>query len=255
MPQKRQTDVADEGRFQIRSLALNFASGHEIHAHAHEWHQLIYASRGAMSVNTVDGSWVVPPKRAVWMPGGVTHEIEMAGTVAMRTLYLSPELAATLPRSCRVMEVTPLLRELILHILDLGMLDRTVPEQARLIGVIVDQLNAIPVAPLKLVMPTDSRALRVAESLRLRPGDNESLDVLAKDAGASKRTIERLFQDETDLSFGKWRQQLRLLHALKLLALGESVTTAALEVGYDSTSAFISVFKNAMGTTPGRYYE
>jgi len=103
-------------------------------------------------------------------------------------------------------------------------------------------------------MPADIRAVRVAEIVRQNPGDAKSLDHLAKKIGASKRTIERLFQTETEMTFGKWRQQLRMLHALRLLAAGETVTTAALEVGYDSTSAFISAFKTAVGTTPGRYY-
>src|SRR5204863_8524735 len=123
-----------------------------------------------------------------------------------------------------------------------------------LIDVIVDQFQTLPTMPLKLPMPSDARALRVADIVRENPGQAKSLDDLVKKIGASKRTIERLFQAETELTFGRWRQQLRLLHALRLLAAGESVTAAALEVGYDSTSAFISAFKNTVGTTPGRYY-
>lgn len=257
MPQKRRVankKSDDEARFQIRSLALNCPSGYEIHSHSHEWHQLIYASRGAMSINTADGSLVVPSKRAVWMPAGITHEIEMIGAVSMRTLYLKPDLNGKLPKHCHVIEVTPLLRELILHIIGVGMLDRNVPSQRRLIGVIADQLSAVAAVPLKLPMPNDARALRVAETLRESPGDTTSLTHLSRKAGASKRTIERLFQAETEMSFGKWRQQMRLLHALRLLALGESVTTAAIEVGYDSTSAFIAAFKTVLGKTPGQYY-
>jgi len=257
MPQKRRVSNAesdDEARFQIRSLALNCPPGYEVHPHSHEWHQLIYASRGAMSVNTADGSWVVPSKRAVWMPAKITHEIEMIGSVSMRTLYLKPDLNGPLPKHCHVIEVTPLLRELILHTIDIGMLDRNVPSQRRLIGIIVDQLSAVAAVPLKLPMPNDARALRIAEALRESPGDTTSLAHLSRKAGASKRTIERLFQAETEMSFGKWRQQMRLLHAVRLLALGESVTAAALEVGYDSTSAFIAAFKTVLGTTPGQYY-
>ena len=95
---------------------------------------------------------------------------------------------------------------------------------------------------------------RVAEIVRANPAEAKSLDQLARKVGASKRTIEREFQSQTEMTFGTWRQQLRMLHALRLLAAGESVTTAAFEVGYDSTSAFISAFKTALGTTPGRYY-
>ena len=189
------------------------------------------------------------------MPAGIKHEIEMVCAVSVRTLYLRPDLSASFPQHCHVIEVSPLLRELILYTIGIGMLDRSVPAQRRLIGVIVDQLNVVQASSLKLTMPSDPRALRVADTLRERPGDTTSLAHLSKHAGASKRTIERLFQLETEMSFGKWRQQLRLLHALKLLASGESVTAVAFEVGYESTSAFIAAFKTMLGKTPARYYE
>jgi AraC-like DNA-binding protein len=257
MPQKRRASnhrKESEDRFQIRSLALNLPTGYMVHSHSHVWHQLIYASRGVMTVNTTKGTWVVPSKRAVWVPARTIHEIEMTGAVSMRTLYLRPDLNGSLPKHCHVIEVTPLLRELILHTIGIGMLDRDVPSQRRVIGVIVDQLSVVAAVPLKLPMPSDARALRVADALRESPGDTTSLAHLSRKAGASKRTIERLFQAETEMSFGKWRQQMRLLHALRLLALGESVTAAALEVGYDSTSAFIAAFKTVLGKTPGQYY-
>jgi AraC-like DNA-binding protein len=180
--------------------------------------------------------------------------VEMRGPVAVRTLYLRTGLSDLLPTDCCVVNVSPLLRELILRTIEIGLLDRNVPSHKHLIDIILDQFHALPTVPLKLPMPVDQRALRVAQLVRDSPADAGSLDHLARRTGASKRTIERLFQTETEMTFGKWRQQLRVLHALRLLAAGESVTTAALEVGYDSTSAFISAFKNAVGTTPGRYY-
>lgn len=256
MSKKRRAaaDEDPEARFEIRTLALNCPSGHVIHSHSHEWHQLIYASRGVMTVNTTTGSWVVPSHRAVWVPARVEHRIEMLGTVFVRTLYIKTGLSRLLPTECCVVNVSPLLRELVLHAIQLGMLDRNVPSQKRLSGVIVDQLQTLRTVPLKLPMPSDTRALRVAEVLRQNPGDQRPLQQLARETGASKRTLERLFLSETEMSFGKWRQQLRVLEALRLLAAGKPVTSVALEIGYDSTSAFISAFKTALGTTPGRYY-
>jgi len=257
MPKKRQNSSSDadlEDLLDIRSYAVELSTAHKIHKHSHDWHQLIYASRGVMTVNTSTGSWVVPSRRAVWVPGGIEHEIEMSASVSVRTLYLRTGLSAALPDECCVVNVSPLLRELILRTIDIGMLNRTVATHKHLIDVILDQFRTLPTIPLNLPMPADIRALRIAELVRDNPGDAKSLDCLAKKIGASKRTIERLFQTETEMTFGKWRQQLRMLHALRLLAAGENVTTAALEVGYDSTSAFISAFKNAVGTTPGRYY-
>jgi len=257
MPKKRQNVSSEpdpEDLLDIRSYAVELSTSHKIHKHSHDWHQLIYASRGVMTVNSSTGTWVVPSRRAVWVPAGIEHEVEMSASVSVRTLYLRTGLSDLLPNDCCVVNVSPLLRELILQTVELGMLNRSVATHKHLIDVILDQFRTLPTIPFNLPMPADVRALRVAEIVRNSPGDAGSLDDLAKQIGASKRTIERLFQTETEMTFGRWRQQLRMLHALRLLAAGEPVTRAALEVGYDSTSAFISAFKTAVGTTPGRYY-
>ena len=257
MPKKRQKPLANldvEDSFDIRSHAFGSATTFKIDKHSHDWHQLVYATRGVMTVNTTRGSWVVPSRRAVWVPAGIEHEVEMVGPVAVRTLYLRTGLSKLLPEDCCVINVSPLFRELILRVLEIGMLNRNVASHKHLIDIILDQFHTLPTVALNLPMPNDVRALRVAEIVRQNPADAKSLDHLVRKIGASKRTIERLFQSETEMTFGKWRQQFRMLHALRLLAAGESVTTAALEVGYDSTSAFISAFKSAVGTTPGRYY-
>jgi AraC-like DNA-binding protein len=134
------------------------------------------------------------------------------------------------------------------------MLRRNVPSEERLMAVMMDQIEALPAAPLQLPMPRDTRARKVADLLRANPAEPASLACIAKQVGASPRTLERLFRSEANMAFGKWRQRLRLLHALRLLAAGEPVTAVALEAGYDSTSAFISMFKRELGTTPSRYH-
>lgn len=253
MSKKRQPLDFEEG-IEIRSLASGFSDGFVIDTHSHDWHQLVYSTHGVMIVNTEGSSWVVPSHRALWVPAGVAHEVEMVGAVSLRTLYVRTGSSRALPGQCCVVNVSPLLRELIQHTIKAGMLNRFVASEKRMVGVILDQLETLRTVPLNLPMPHDARAVRVAELVQANPAENRSLDQLSHRTGASKRTIERLFRSETDMTFGKWRQQLRLLHALKLLASGESVTAAALEVGYDSTSAFIYAFKTALGTTPGRYY-
>jgi AraC-like DNA-binding protein len=243
--------------FLLRSLSMRYESGSRLPAHRHDWGQLVYASRGVMTVGTPAGTWVVPPLRAVWIPPGALHRIEMSGAVFMRTLYLAPGLPglpARLPPTCCVVQVSPLLRELVLHAVALAPLDPAVPEHARLVDFLLDQLETVPTVPLSLPMPGDPRALRVAEALREHPADPRTLAALARSAGASKRTLERVFRRETGLSFGRWRQQLRLLEALRMLAAGRAVTDVALDVGYESPSAFITMFKGALGTTPSRYY-
>jgi AraC-like DNA-binding protein len=208
-----------------------------------------------MSVQTDDGTWIVPPNRSVWIPARVGHSITMSGRVSMRTIYFLPRLVKTLPKRCCVIEVSPLLRELILRAVAMGPLRREIAEHKRLVDFMLDQLRVLPTLPLELPMPRDPRALRIAIRIRDNPGDRATLADLAKAAGASRRTLERVFRADTGMTLGRWRQQARLLHAVRMLASGENVTATALEVGYDSTSAFIEAFSSVLGATPGRYYK
>jgi AraC-like DNA-binding protein len=206
-----------------------------------------------MTVHTSQGTWVVPPHRAVWIPANVVYRVEMSGKVSVRTLFFVAGFAGRMPGRCQAVNVSSLMRELVLHAVRLGMLRRGVPSEARLARVVVDQLETLPTVPLQLPMPQDARARRAAEQLLLGPG--ESIDEAARMAGASKRTLERLFRGETAMTLGRWRQRLRLIEALRLLAAGQPVTRVALDVGYDSPSAFITAFRRELGTTPGRYCE
>ena len=258
MSQKRQPAIFDplgDKHSQIATLSHNYPAGHVIPSHFHDRDQIVYASRGVMTVRTSVGTWVVPTHRAVWIPAAVPHTITMSGTVAMRTLYLTPRLASTLPRSCCVINVSPLLKELILHVCTVTALKKSIQRQRHLIEVIVDQLKVIQMVPLQLPNLSDRRALRVARTLISDPSNRQALAQICKGSGAAKRTIERLFQEEAGMTFGKWRQQLRLMQAMRLLAEGAKVTHAALEAGYSTPSAFISMFRKALGTTPTAYFK
>jgi AraC-like DNA-binding protein len=239
----------------VTTLTYEFPDDHEVPVHAHRVDQLVYASRGVMIVRANDGKWVVPPQRAVWIPAKTPHGITMSGPVSMRTLYLQPRLVRRLPRSCRVVNVSPLLKELILHACQFPALSRRHRPQAHLIDILADQLEMVEIAPLQLVSPIDPRAVRLAEVLSANPGDPRPLEAICKIAGASKRTIERLFQSETHMTLGEWRQQLRLVRSLPLLAAGEKVTYVALESGYSTPSAFIAMFRKVLGTTPRQYFQ
>ena len=238
--------------FLIRTLACTYFDGHHIEPHAHRWAQLIYAGSGVMRVRAGQTLWIVPPARAIWAPAGVRHEIWARGDFAMRTLYLDPDIASGLPQACLGLDVSPLLRELILHAVSIGLLARDNPAHARLAGVIVDQLADAEALPLTLPLPTDPRAARLAERLRDDPTCALELDALSAWAGASLRTMQRLFLAETGLRFTEWRQRLRLLHGASLLGAGASVTEAGLEAGYAGTSAFVAAFRRQFGRTPNR---
>jgi hypothetical protein len=208
MSQKRQAAVFDalaDGRSQIVSLTHDYAAGHVIPLHFHNRDQLVYASRGVMTVRTDDGAWVVPTHRAVWIPASVAHTVAMSGAVAMRTLYLRAGLAEGLPRDCCVVNVIPLLRELILHVCAIGSLKKTIKRQHHLMLLILDQLAASPRIPLQLRNPSDPRAVSVAEALLANPSDRRTLPQICKRCGASKRTIERLFQQDVGLTVSRWR--------------------------------------------------
>jgi len=258
MSQKRQGAIYDRlghRQSQITTLTHDYPAGHLVPLHFHDRDQLVFASRGVMTVRTGVGAWVVPTQRAVWIPASVPHTITMSGAVAMRTLYFKTRLARALPRDCCVVNVSALLKELILCACAYPTLNNTIRAQRHWIDVIVDQLEAIPLVPLQLPNPRDQRALRVAEILLGDPSDRRPLTHICKLAGASKRTIERLFQNDVGMTCGKWRQQLRLMQAMRLLAEGAKVTHAALESGYSTPSAFISMFRKTLGTTPTMYFK
>jgi len=238
----------------VTALAFELHHGQVIPVHAHPEDQLVYACRGVMTVRTNAGTWVVPAQRAVWIPARTPHSVAMSGAVSMRTIYLRARMVKRLPRGCCVVNVSELLQHLILHLCTHEKLSRRSKTQAHLMDVLMDQLETVQAAPLQLPAPTDMRSARVAAILEGDLGESFSLAAACQQAGASKRTIERLFQLETRLSLGKWRQQLRLMRSLQLLAAGEKISHAAVEAGYSTPSAFIAMFRKTLGTTPRRYF-
>lgn len=208
-----------------------------------------------MTIRTGEATWVVPPYRAVWIPAGISHTITMSGQVAMRTLYLKPRVAKEQPRDCCVMNIAPLLKELILQACGFERLRKGVKRHRHLIDILIDQLEIVQTVPLQLPHLSDPRAMKVAKVLTDNPSDSRTLAQICKVSGAGKRTVERLFQEEIGMTIGKWRQQLRLMQAMCLLAEGAKVTHAALEAGYSTPSAFIAVFRKTLGTTPTQYFK
>jgi AraC-like DNA-binding protein/mannose-6-phosphate isomerase-like protein (cupin superfamily) len=252
----RSTDPADYQRVPraVAAMAKDFPDGYQNAPHRHERAQLIFAAHGAMLVTTSAGSWAVPPQRAVWMPAGTVHSIRMAGAVAMRTLYVRPDAAARLANTVRVLAVSPLLREMILRACALPILYEEDGPEGRLMTLILDEIGALPTVALDLPLPRDARLGRICRALSAEPGDTQTLADWGRDAGASPRTLARLFVRETGLTFAEWRQQARLLAATAMLAAGEPITRIAMDLGYESPSAFTAMFKRALGAPPSHYF-
>ena len=234
----------------VAAMPKDFAAGFEILPHRHRRAQLIYATAGIMRVSTDDGVWIVPPQRALWMPGGVQHSIAMLSDTTMRTLYVREDAAAFMPSACRVLSVSPLLRELIVRATELPVQYDEAGPAGHVVALILAELQGLQSLALQLPMPRDARLRGVCQALLAAPGDPRPLEAWARSINTSARTLARRFQSETGLSFGAWRQQARVLEAMGRLGGGEPVTQVALDLGYESVSAFSAMFRRATGAPP-----
>ncbi len=246
--------AADEPFFLVRSLAASYEAGRSTGRHSHAWGQLIYCSQGVMTVWTAAGSWVAPPQWAIWAPAGVAHDIRFAGPSALRTLYLRPDLAAGLPAGCAAMTVSPLMREMILRTMDLGVLDERLPIHQALASLIVAEVARHDAAPFDLPFPVSAPTRKAADMMQTADGAGLGTAALARAAGVGPRTLERRFLAETGMTVAGWSRQARLLQGLRALAAGEPVKRVAQTAGYRSASAFVAAFRAAFGRTPGRYF-
>lgn len=246
----------DKAAAPVVGTVEHWRSASQLKMHVHERHQLMYAIRGVMHVVTPGRRWILPPTRAIWIGGGTPHAFQARRPVDVAILYVERHArgAPGWP-GCAVVDVSPLVRELIAACAVQPWGHGPNSPEGRLSHVLLERLEALAQAPLDLPEPRDPRAVRVAELLRGDPADRRPVAALASAAGASARTVERLFAAETGLSFGAWRVKHRMIAALERLAHGESVGSVAFAVGYESPSSFVAAFRAMFGTTPGRYFE
>lgn len=230
----------------------DYADGESVPRHAHERVQLLYATRGIMRITTDVAGFVVPPGRALWLPAGVAHVTATQGPTAMRALFLRADAAEAGPAGVTVLAVSPLLRELILAACSEPLEWDEAGRGGHLAALILDEIARAPALPLGVPAVRDARLRRLAAALRADPARAMDLEAWAVECGASARTLTRLFRQETGMSFGRWRQMLRLAEAAALLAQGMPPARAAAAVGYASASAFGAAFRAAFGVTPGR---
>lgn len=237
----------------VAALADEYPSGHVDPMHNHVRAQLIYAISGVATVITGAAHFVLPPQRALWVPGGVEHEVHFRDQVSIRTLYIAPNATAGLPENCRIVEVSDLLRELIVEATRIPVEYDVDGRDGRIMALILDELSRAPAVPLHVPMPKNDRLLRVCYAILHNPAKELAIDECADLAAMGRRTFTRAFRRETGMSYAIWCQNVRLMEAVSRLAGGQSVTSVALDVGYSSPSAFTAMFRRVFGVPPSHY--
>ncbi|WP_407152133.1 AraC family transcriptional regulator [Bradyrhizobium sp. ORS 86] len=238
----------------MAAMEIDYPSGTSTGLHAHPRGQLLYAIEGVMIVRSTEGTWVVPPNRAVWLVAGLAHEVRMCGAVKIRTIFVDSDVAPNLPRTSCVFAVSALLRELFVAAMRVPLDYAPGTSDERLMHVLLDQLREVDVLPLHLPMPRNARIRRICRALIARPDNASTAEQWARKLKVTSKTVHRLFIRETGMTFGEWRQQARLLFALERLARGERVVNVALDSGYASQSAFSAMFRKHFGVPPNAFY-
>lgn len=238
----------------VAALADEYPPDYVDPRHSHTRAQLLYASAGIMCVITDMATYIVPPQRALWIPPHVEHEVQCRGHVSVRTSYIDTNARPDLPGECRVFEVSSLLRELIIEATVLPVEYDEQDRDGRIMELILDEITRTPAVPLHVPMPKHAQLLRACRTILADPAQGDTLDDWATMTSMGRRTFTRLFKRQTGMTFAEWRQHVRLMEALSLLATGHRVTNVAFDVGYSSSSAFSAMFKRTFGAPPTQYF-
>ncbi|NBF08628.1 AraC family transcriptional regulator [Pseudomonas sp. Fl4BN1] len=236
----------------VLSIGTDYADGQRLPRHRHRRAQLLYGATGVMQVSTDQGNWVVPPQRAVWIPPGVEHEVLMLG-VSTRSLYIEPAAAPLDNSSCQVINISPLLRQLLLESVEMPLEYDPDGRDGLLVNLMLYEVQRCPALPLHIPLPADGRLLALCQAFLAQPDIHQPPTHWAGQLHVSLRTFNRWFRQQTGMSFVQWRQQACVIQALARLAAAEPVTRIALELGYDSPGAFSTMFRRVLGQSPTSY--
>lgn len=245
------SDKAPTPARPIRLGARDLEADEFLTAHKHTWGQVTYALEGVFRVTVGNNSWIAPPLRAIWIPPEVVHEVVILEKARLRPLLVHANASPLIGDDCRVLNVSPLLRELILA---LAQLDEPCQRESLLADLILDELAQSATLPMRIALPNDKRLKILCETLIDDPASQLTLKEWAQRVGASERTLTRLFEQELGMTFSQWRQQMRLAHAAPLIARGLPLSQVALELGYASQSAFSAMFKKTFGQSPTEFF-
>jgi AraC-like DNA-binding protein len=221
--------------------------------HRHRKGQLMLLLRGVLTCEVEGSLWIVPPQSALWVPGDVLHKIAAAGTIEVYIAFIDAAVSTRLAPACCAMSTTPLLRELVIRSASFPLLYPEGGAESNLIVTLLDELAASTVGNLYLPMPGEPRLRQIVDAIMARPADRGTVQTWARRVGMSERTLARLITQQTGMSFGRWRQQLHLMLAVKWLSTGASVQQVADDLGYESAGSFVTMFGRVLGTSPARY--
>ncbi|WP_084652501.1 AraC family transcriptional regulator [Ottowia thiooxydans] len=221
--------------------------------HHHRKGQLVMALRGGVVCEVSNAMWMVPPHHAVWIPGGMPHSNRATNNARICFLFVEPE-ASQMPDKCCTLAISPMVRELILYLADQGFAYPRQGAAARVAAVVLEQLATAPIERLHLPVSDHPKIRFITDAWELDPSDRRTLVQWADQLAVSGRSLARLVERETGLSFGRWRQQWHLIVALRQLAEGSPVQQVASNLGYDSVTAFITMFKKSLGQPPAQYF-
>ena len=227
-----------------------YEPGHHIKPHWHARAQFAFAVEGTMRVRSARRVWIVPSSRALWIPAHTAHEIHMYGAVQMHSLYVSARAATGMPASPVVLSVTPLLRELIVRAAALPPDYDETGDDGLLMRLLMAEIRRLAPCALDLPLPESADLMRLCESILADLSARRPCAVDATALKVSTRTLYRRFLRETGISFARWKQQALLLESIRRLAEGVPVTTVAIDLGYESPSAFSTMFRRALGVPP-----
>jgi len=235
-------------------ICNDFAAGHVIPPHHHRRSQLVYGASGTMMVETKRGRWIVPADSAAWIPGGVEHNLRMVSAVTTVTLWVEPTVDLGLPDNCQVVEISALMRSLLTAAIEVEPEYEAGGRDGHLMALLLHELKRLPTLQLCLHFPRHEKLAERCRDFMQQPKPHDTIESWSAALNMSRRTFTRLFKKETGLSFALWRQQASLFAALPRLAAGESITSVAFELGYESPAAFTTMFKRLQGVPPSRYF-
>jgi len=224
-----------------------------VEKHQHSWGQFVYAKHGVMAVITEQGRYLIPPEQGVWVPANIDHEIITSTDVELTSLYLADNEIKDMPLSCQVLRVSPFLKALLSEAKTVNKDYQWQNTEGRLLRLIRDRIASAEPIELQLPYPKDKRLKEIVSRLQKFPALKTDLNSWGKFVGASVRTLSRTFKRETGITYSEWKQRLSLQIAIKQLYMGDSVGNIAINLGYESSSAFIYMFKKHMKVTPSNY--